>query len=248
MKNQKPWTIRASAAGELEVMLYDDIGESLWGEGTTAKKFDADLKAAGNVSRIKLRINSSGGSVWDGLAIHNTLRSHGAAISATVDGLAASIASVILMAADVGEISIAPNAFVMVHNPATVVAGDENEFRKMADTLAKVKDSMVTSYLRHSSLSSAKIRAAMDQETWYSADEAVAAGFADEIKVDDEDEDEDRDEDMAAVLRSPIYAKFRNPPAGLAARLALPRRESRPPASESEKERLQLRVDLLRRL
>ena len=245
---KSPWTIRARADGALEVMLYDEIGESLWGEGTTAKQFDADLKAAGNVNRIHLRVNSPGGSVWDGLAIYQTLRSHGARITAQVDGVAASIAGVILMAADVGGISIAHTAVVMVHNPATIVAGDENDMRKMAETLAKVKDSMVTAYSRHSSLSVTKLRAAMDQETWYSADEAVAAGFADDVMDPDEDHDEDEDMDVAAVNLAPIFAKlkFKHPPAQLSARLARPRRESQPPASERERQRLQ--VELLRRL
>ena len=104
--------------------------------------------------------------MWQGLAIFNTLRGHGAAITAQVDGIAASIASVILMAADAGGIAIGETAMVMIHNPGTIIAGDENDMREMADTLAKVKDSMVTAYLRHSSLSSAKIRAAMDEESW----------------------------------------------------------------------------------
>src|SRR2546423_7076685 len=99
------------------------IGEDFWtGEGTTAKAFAEDLKAAGKVSKIHLRGNSPGGSVFDGIAIYNTLLSHGAVVTAQVDGLAASIASVIVMAAS--EISMGDNAMMMIHNPFTAISGD----------------------------------------------------------------------------------------------------------------------------
>jgi ATP-dependent protease ClpP protease subunit len=155
---KKPWIMAAKAGGELEILLYEQIGTDIWtGEGTTAKQFAEDLKAAGAISEIRLRVNSPGGSVFDGIAIYNTLLSHGAKITAQVDGLAASIASVISMAAE--EISMGDNTMMMIHNPATVIGGDSNDMRKMADTMDKVKTSMITAYRRHSDLSTEEIGA-----------------------------------------------------------------------------------------
>ena len=188
------------------------IGQDFWtGEGTTAKSFAEDLKAAGDgIRKIHLRVNSPGGSVFDGLAIYNTLLSHGAKITASVDGLSASIASVITMAAS--EISMGDNAMMMIHNPSTVIGGDSNDMRKMADTMDKVKTSMITAYRRHSPKSSAEISTLMDDETWMTAEETVENGFAEKVTKPEGDE-----ADLAANF-APILAKFRNVPQQIAAR------------------------------
>ena len=214
MKNHKPWTITAKAKDEIEILLYEMIGMDFWtGEGTTAKSFAEDLKAAGDgIRKIHLRVNSPGGNVFDGLAIYNTLLSHGAKITAQVDGLSASIASVITMAAS--EISMGDNAMMMIHNPSTVVGGDAPEMRKMADTLDKVKTSMITSYRRHSKQSPEEIGALMDAETWMTAEETVENGFAEKVTTPEGDE-----ADVAANF-APILAKFRKVPAQIAARFA----------------------------
>ena len=214
MKNHKPWTITAKAKDEIEILLYEMIGMDFWtGEGTTAKSFAEDLKAAGDgIRKIHLRVNSPGGNVFDGLAIYNTLLSHGAKITAQVDGLSASIASVITMAAS--EISMGDNAMMMIHNPSTVVGGDAPEMRKMADTLDKVKTSMITSYRRHSSKSVEEIGALMDAETWMTAEETVENGFAEHVTTPEGDE-----ADVAANF-APMLAKFRNVPQEIAARFA----------------------------
>jgi ATP-dependent Clp protease protease subunit len=240
---KQPWSMNARAGGdELEILLYSEIGDSGWGDGVTAKQFAEDLRAAGaRIRKIHLRISSPGGAVFDGLAIYNTLRGHGARITAQVDGLAASIASVILMAADAGGISMAASSLLMIHNPwAALTGGDANDMRKMATTLDKTKSSMVGAYRRHSSLSAEKISALMDAETWMTAEESVDNGFADDVM-----EDPDEDDLAAAVLQGPIFAKFKNVPPQIAARLH-PRGESQPPACERDRQRLQ--VELLRRL
>ena len=213
MKNQnhKPWIITAKAGGELEILLYEVIGMDFWtGEGTTAKAFAEDLKAAGSVSKIHLRVNSPGGNVFDGLAIYNTLLSHGAKVTAQVDGLAASIASVIIMAAS--EISMGDNAMMMIHNPATMIAGDSNKMRKMAETMDKVKTSMITAYRRHSGQSVEQIAALMDAETWMTAQETVDNGFAESVVTPEGDE-----ADVAANFGQ-VFASFRHVPQTIAAR------------------------------
>lgn len=174
---KKPWSISAKAGGAIEILLYEQIGQDFWsGDGTTAKQFAQDLKAAGSVSQIHLRINSPGGDVFDGLAIYNTLLNHGAKITANVDGLCASIASVIAMAAS--ELSMSENALLMIHNPYSLVMGDSNQMRKLAETMDKIKNSSILAYQRHTKMSEEEISELMDEETWMSASEAIANGFA----------------------------------------------------------------------
>ena len=208
--NHKPWTMTAKAGGELEVLIYEQIGTDFWtGDGITAKQFATDLKAAGAVAHIHLKVSSPGGSVFEGLAMYNALLSHGAKVTAQVDGLAASIASVIIMAAS--EISVAANGMVMIHNPSTVVGGDSNEMRKMAETMDKVKTSMVTAYKRHTTLSTDKINALMDDETWMTAEEAIEKGFAEKITTpEDDDADVVANFDLSKFRKvpQPIVAKF----------------------------------------
>jgi len=95
VKNHNPWTIRATAPGQLEILLYDQIGEDWFGQGTSAKSFAQDLKDAGKVNKIHLRANPPGRNCLDGIAIHSTLLTHGAKVTAQVEGVAASIAGVI---------------------------------------------------------------------------------------------------------------------------------------------------------
>ena len=210
---------RESRADELEILLYEMIGMDFWtGEGTTAKSFAEDLKAAGDgIRKIHLRVNSPGGNVFDGLAIYNTLLSHGAKITAQVDGLSASIASVITMAAS--EISMGDNAMMMIHNPSTVIGGDSNDMRKMADTMDKVKTSMITAYRRHTE-SVEEVGALMDEETWMTADETLDNGFAENVTTPDEDDDSN---DLAANF-APVFAHFRRVPRHIAARFGSGRR------------------------
>lgn len=224
---QTPWTIIATAPGQLEILLYQMIGEDFWGEGTTAKSFSDDLKAAGAVSKIHLRVNSPGGNVFDGIAIYNALLSHRATVTATVDGLAASIASVIIMAAS--EISVAENGIVMIHNPSTLIAGDANEMRKMADTMDKVKSSMITAYRRHTKLSVEKIGVLMDAETWMSAEEAVEQGFAEKVCTPEDDE--------AEIAANFDLSQFRRVPRQIAARCT--------GVDESEQRRRKMRLRTL---
>jgi ATP-dependent protease ClpP protease subunit len=209
---KRPWTITAKSSSALEIVLMDVIGEDFWsGGGITAKQFAEDLKAAGaGIRSIHLKVSSPGGNVWDGLSIFNTLLNHGATVTAEIVGLAASIASVIICAASTIEMN--RGSMLMIHNPATLVGGDANELRKMAETLDKVKASMVSAYRRHTSKSVAEIGAIMDQETWYTPAEAKAAGFVEKIT-----EDEDDDADVAARFDLSHF-HFRRVPAQIAAR------------------------------
>jgi ATP-dependent Clp protease protease subunit len=162
-----------------EIWLYDAIGGGGFSEGVTADRFRRDLTALGQVSRINLRINSPGGDVFDGLAIYNMLAQHPANIVVDIDGLAASIASIIAMAGS--EIRMASNAFFMIHNPHGVAFGDASEMDRVSSLLRQVKNSLTDTYARRTGADANRISEWMDDETWFSASEAVQFGFVDSV-------------------------------------------------------------------
>ncbi len=164
--------IKAKAEAEADVFLYDEIG----GFGENARDFISQIRASG-AKKINLRINSPGGSVFDGLAIYNFLKEQD--VTVQVDGLAASIASVIAMAGK--EVRIAGNGFLMIHNPWGGAMGDSEEMRQTADLLDKIRDSLVGTYANKTGKDEETIKRWMDEETWFSAKEAKENGFVDTI-------------------------------------------------------------------
>jgi ATP-dependent Clp protease, protease subunit len=169
------YEFRAQARGA-EIVIYDEIGAF----GTRAKAFLDDLKALGPVAEITVRINSPGGSVFDGVAIYNALKRHDAAITVWVDGIAASIASMIAMAGD--EVVMPENAMLMLHDPSGLVMGTASDMRAMAEALDRMKAGMVAAYRDKSRRDDAEIEALMAAETWLSAQEAIELGLADRIE------------------------------------------------------------------
>lgn len=175
-KPEDSWyTIRAAARGEAEVMLYDDIGA--W--GISARQFARDLAALGDVSQINLRIHSGGGDVMDGTAMYNILRGHSARVVVYIDGMAASMASVVAMAGDV--IYMPANATMMVHKPWGGQVGDADDMRDYADLLDKVEGTLIQAYARKTGKTPEDIAAMLKKTTWMDGNEAVAAGFADQV-------------------------------------------------------------------
>lgn len=162
-----------------EILLYGHIGPSFWGDSVTAVQFKKDLKALGEVKTIDLRINSEGGSVFDAAAIYNHLKEHSARVVAHVDGMALSAASVVLMAGD--ERRMAENAFLMIHDPWSVVMGDARSMRKEADLLDSIKDTIVGMYAARTGQDRGQLQRLMADETWMTADEAMESGFIDTI-------------------------------------------------------------------
>ena len=240
MNALRPWKFYAKGDGALQIDIMEDIGSDAWtGQGITSKQFAEDLRAAGDVESIALFINSPGGSCFEGISIFPQLVAHPARVTATVTGIAASIASVILMGAD--TIYIAKNAFVMCHNAFTVCAGDAEDKRKMASVLDKVQGSILSAYKGHSPLNLAKLEAMCAEETWMDSKEAVANGFADHILNDDADV-------AASVDLSKFAAKFKHLPQPIAARFAGAKPEVDQGVPAEEKLRLTHRLALLKRL
>ncbi|MBK3511430.1 ClpP-like prohead protease/major capsid protein fusion protein [Pseudomonas sp. MF6747] len=175
-KPEESWySIRAASRGVAEVMLYDDIGA--W--GISARQFARELAALGDVSQINLRIHSGGGDVMDGTAMYNILRGHSARVEVYIDGMAASMASVVAMAGDV--IYMPANSMMMIHKPWGGQVGDADDMREYADLLDKVEGTLIQAYARKSGKSVDEIAALLKVTTWMDGNEAVAAGFADQV-------------------------------------------------------------------
>lgn len=194
----------ATAPDEAEVMLYDEVGGWF---GATADQFIADLRGI-TAPSLRVRINSPGGSVFEGIAIANALRSHPANIVVQVDGIAASIASVIAMAGD--RIEMAPNTMLMIHDASGVCLGNASDMDEMGKLLDLISDNIADAYAARAGGTRDEWRALMRAESWYLPDDAVKAGLADEAtSMPKQGEpavpDEDDEPDMARAFDLAAY-------------------------------------------
>ncbi|MFK0140712.1 head maturation protease, ClpP-related [Streptomyces murinus] len=164
----------AASNDEAEVMLYDEIGGWF---GATADQFIADLRGI-TAPNLRVRVNSPGGSVFEGIAIANALRSHPANVTVQVDGIAASIASVIAMAGD--RIEMAPNTMLMIHDASGMCLGTAQDMAEMGDLLDLISDNIADAYTARAGGTRDEWRDRMRAETWYLPEDAVTAGLADE--------------------------------------------------------------------
>lgn len=174
--------IRARGNAEADVFIYGDIGASWDDESVTAAKFVRDLQNL-EVKVINARINSYGGAVPDALAIYNALQRHPATVKTYVDGIALSAASLIAMAGE--TVTMAQNGMLMVHGPWAMAQGNAQELRERADILDKYAQAMAPSYASKTGRPTAEMLALLTdgEDHWYTAEEAKAAGFADEVSA-----------------------------------------------------------------
>lgn len=216
VQGRNDWFSIKNLGESAEVMIYDEIGYF----GVTANDFARELRDL-NTSSIKLRLNSPGGAVFDGIAIYNALRDHKAKVTTHVDALAASIASVIAMAGD--EIVMSKNSSMMIHDGHGVTIGNAKDMRSAADLLDKASDNIASIYAERTGKSTEHYRELMLAETWFTADEAVAEGLADRVddrtvdakntfdlsifnyKGRDEAPDPNIDKDQGRVVDSPTF-------------------------------------------
>ena len=174
LKAEKKFEIRAEGDTP-EIFLYDAIGD--W-YGISAEAFVKAL-AQFDGQDVLLRINSPGGDVFDGVAIGDALRRHPAQVYAHIDGLAASAATGVAMAAD--WVEIAEGGMFMIHNAWTIVMGNRHEMTATAALLGKVDGDINKTYAKKTGASTEQITEWMDAETWFTAEEAKEAGFVDAI-------------------------------------------------------------------
>ena len=171
------WRAKLSGEKAGELLLYGDVGDGWWSENSS-KGFVSDVKGLGDIDELSIRINSIGGDVFAGMAIYHFLKGHKARKTVHVDGIAASIASVVAMAGD--RIVCPSNATMMIHNPWGASIGDGDEMRRTAEVLDMLRGQIAEVYSSRTGLEAGEVLELMDAETWMTGTEAVERGFADE--------------------------------------------------------------------
>jgi|GEM_PF-734449 len=191
------WNIE-QGGGTGSLHLYGVVG-GFWGD-IVASDVVREIDAL-DVAELHVYINSPGGDAYDGIAIRNALRRSSATVVAHVDGLAASAASIIAIAAD--KVIMGPGSELMIHDAWTIGIGNADELRVVAADLDRLSDNIASMYAEKAGGTAADWRTVMKAETWYSADEAVAVGLADSVEGKEQDDAEDG---IAARFDQPIYA------------------------------------------
>lgn len=166
--------------------IYDVIGQDWMGNGWTAKRV-AGILRNNRGKNVTVNLNTPGGDLFEGIAIYNLLRDHDAEVTARVVGLAASAGSFIAMAGD--KIQVARAGFMMMHNVWVIALGNRNDLREAADQLETFDDALASVYAARSGMDKSKVAKLMDKETWFSGEQAIESGFADELLPADEVEE-----------------------------------------------------------
>lgn len=218
----KPIIAKKTADNEATIYLYDMIvntdEEAAWWGGISPQAFIKELNSI-SAETIHLRINSPGGSVFAARSIEQAIREHKSTIIAHIDGYAASAASFLIMAAD--KVTISPGAFIMIHKAWTMTYGNENDLIKEAGLLGQIDGSLVKTYATKTGQDNEQIRAWMNDETWFDADQAVELGFADSIATE-----ESVSNTETVTWNLSAYA---HPPEAIATEDVLPKATSAPP-------------------
>ena len=171
----KWYSIQNKAGGETaDIYIFDEIGTY----GVTAQEFINDIKDLKGTP-INLRINSLGGDVFDGMAMYNVIKRREAKTTVYIEGIAASIATIIALGAD--EVVMAENSLFMIHNAWGGTMGEAKDMRKVAETLDKISGELTDIYRKKTGLSYEALQEMMDEETWLNAEEAYELGFVDVI-------------------------------------------------------------------
>lgn len=172
------WRAVKKKGNKAEILVLGDIGSSWWASVNT-QQIRKELADFDDVEEINLRIDSPGGSVFAGIGLYSYLKDHKAKKKVYIDGMCASIATVIAMAGD--EIYMNNASQFMIHNPWTIAVGEAKELRHDAEVLEGLKDSIISAYMTKTNLTKEELIKAMDKTTYYNAKDALAAGFITEI-------------------------------------------------------------------
>lgn len=171
-----------SESGEAEIEFYGYISEySWWDDDITPSRFKKDL-AALNGAPVTVRIHSGGGDVFAASAIRAMLMDYPGKVTTRIDGLCASAATYVAMAGD--RVLMQDSAFFMVHNPAALAYGQEQDLKNAIKLLKTVKDGIIQTYQGKTKMEAERISKLMDAETWMTAQEALEMGFVDQIVTD----------------------------------------------------------------
>ena len=172
--NEKWYNIQNKAGETADIYIFDEIGTY----GVTAQDFISEIKGLKDMP-INLRINSLGGDVFDGMAMYNVIKRREAKTTVYIEGIAASIATIIALGAD--EVIMAENSLFMIHNAWGGTSGEAKDMRKTAETLDKITSELTDIYVKKTGLSYDALAEMMDEETWLNAEEAFRLGFIDTI-------------------------------------------------------------------
>ena len=172
--NEKWYNIQNKAGETADIYIFDEIGTY----GVTAQDFISEIKGLKDMP-INLRINSLGGDVFDGMAMYNVIKRREAKTTVYIEGIAASIATIIALGAD--EVIMAENSLFMIHNAWGGTSGEAKDMRKTAETLDKITSELTDIYVKKTGLSFEAISEMMDEESWLNAQEAFDLGFIDTI-------------------------------------------------------------------
>jgi len=188
-----------------ELDIYGPIG-GFWYDAITLNDVSDALKELPDtVNTIELRVNSPGGDVFEGVSIYNRLKNHKAKVVAYVDGMAASIASIIIMAAD--EIVMGGGTEIMVHKPLTFMGGNANDFENVIQRLDEVEERLLSIYQKRTGMDRTELRGLLNDETYMDSAKAIELGFA------DRESDEDETVNIAACVDTSKFKWIKNSPA-----------------------------------
>ena len=208
------FTCEATAPREAAIHVYGSIGLDWWGDGIDPTAFVKAVDAL-DVDKISVMVNSPGGDAFGGIAMANALRRHRAHVTVTVDGLAASAASMVAMGGD--ELVMGRNSMLMIHDASGLCVGNAADMAETAALLGKLSDSYADAYAEKARSDRESMRALMTAETWLTADEAVTAGLADRVDVKAE---------ASATASFDLRSFYASAPAAAAAPLDPPGRSS----------------------
>lgn len=202
MKKNQYWKI-TNKGDTAEIEIYGEIGESFWSDDTiTLKTFKEEFDKIKDSKTINIRINSPGGSVFDGQGIYNLIKQHKASSKTVyIDGLAASAASLIAMAGN--KIIMPKNSMLMIHKAMTGIYGNSDEMYRIIEVLEKIDNLAINIYSEKTGIDKKEIEKMVADETWLTGEEAFEIGFADEV------EDEI---DVAACAKDFDISKFHKTP------------------------------------
>lgn len=226
MENKKYWSFENKGNKTADLYLYNSI--TSWGSGeysTSAKSFKKDLDNLGELNELNVYINSPGGDVFEGVTISNMLKRVKGDVNIHIDGIAASIASVIAMSGN--NIIMPKNSMMMIHNAWSMHYGNAKDFRKMADDLDKITDSIKQTYLdkADNKIDYDTLTDLMDNETWLTAEECFNYGLCTEVSDS---------VDAVACVDEGIFKNYKNIPDHLKV------------TNEIDEDRLKLKENLLK--
>ncbi|MDU5780374.1 MAG: Clp protease ClpP [Pantoea sp.] len=196
--------IKAAKSDDNSISVFDVIGADWYGDGVTASRIAAALRAIGGAD-VTVNINSPGGDMFEGLAIYNLLREYDGKVTVKVLGLAASAASIIAMAGD--EVQIGRGAFLMIHNCWVYAMGNRHDLQQIAADMVPFDKAMNDIYGARTGLDAATIDAMMNAETYIGGSDAVEKGFADRLLTADEISDGDDSPEAALRKLDAMLAK-----------------------------------------